>query len=132
MMAIYYFFDHEQRYRILNRDGLSAYSSIYADGQINAPEYDHLTNKFIVSYNIHTKNDKVVEKTKSFEDRGSAIDFYLKQYRTYQYEWTMMFYENFKPKAKEKKLDNENIGDILQRIQNLQNCRCPQKRVLQR
>ena len=107
------------------------YSSIYADGQISAPVYNKLTNKFDVSYNID-KKDKIVEKVASFNDRGSALQFYLTKYREYQYVWTLMFYEYFKPKEKEKKLDNENVGDILQRIQNLQNCRCPQKRVLQR
>ena len=125
-MAIYYFSDHEQRYRILNGDGLSAYSSIYADGQIDAPVYDRLTNKFIVSYNIHTKNDKVVEKTKSFEDRGSAIDFYLKQYRTYQYEWSMMFYEDFKTCYRRndgKTFNIKNVDNLLSRLQNLQNSR---------
>ena len=130
-MAFYYFFDHKQRERIIFKDGLSVYSSIYADGQISAPIYNKLTNKFDVSYNID-KKDKIVEKVASFNDRGSALQFYLTKYREYQYVWSLMFYDYFKPKAKEKKLDNENVGDILQRIQNLQNCRCPQKRVLQR
>lgn len=122
-MAIYYFFDHEQRMRIYNKDGLSVYSSIFADGQIDAPIYDRSTNKFVVNYNIHRKDDTVVEKKKSFNDRGAAIDFYLKQYRTYQYLWSVMFYEDFKyiDRRKSNEFNIKDVDNLLSRIQNLQN-----------
>lgn len=76
--------------------GLSNYSSIYADGKIEEPIYDHKTNKFLVRYHVG-KEDHIKWKEKYFENKLEAIHFYTRKYEEYVYEWTLMFYRDFKP-----------------------------------
>jgi len=92
---IYYMFSPEQYREIYNGNGLSVYSSIYADGKIEEPKYDYKTNKFIVRYHI-TKKGKIEWAQQYFNSRSAALDFHLRKYQEYMYEWTLMFYDDMK------------------------------------
>lgn len=94
-MSIYYMFSNEQLKEIHEGNGLSVYSSIYADGKIEKPIYDYKTNKFVVKYHVNKQN-KIEWKEKRFDAKSAALDFYLNKYQEYMYEWTLMFYEDFK------------------------------------
>ena len=94
--GMYYIFSHEEERRILHKDGLSAYSNIYADGKIEEPVYVREKDNYYVKYHVEKKG-KIDWVTKEFKTRSAAYDFYLRKYREYMYEWTLMFYEEFKP-----------------------------------
>ena len=91
----YYMFSHEQMKEIHEGNGLSVYSSIYADGKIEEPKYDYKTNKFVVRYHT-TKKGKIEWAQQYFDSRSAALDFHLRKYQEYMYEWTLMFYDDFK------------------------------------
>lgn len=94
-MPIYYMFSNEQLKEIHEGNGLSVYSSIYADGKIQEPKYDYETNKFVVKYHINKKG-KIQWAQTLFDNKSAATEFYLNKYREYMYEWTIMFYDDFK------------------------------------
>ncbi len=91
----YYMFSNEQMKEIHEGNGLSGYSSIYADGKIEEPKYDYKTNKFVVRYHI-TKKGKIEWAQQYFDSKSAALDFHLRKYQEYMYEWTLMFYDDFK------------------------------------
>lgn len=91
----YYMFSNEQMKEIHEGNGLSVYSSIYADGKIEEPKYDYKTNKFVVRYHTIKKN-KIVWAQQYFDSRSEALNFHLRKYQEYMYEWTLMFYDDFK------------------------------------
>jgi len=92
---IYYMFDQKQMKEIHEGSGLSNYSSIYADGKIEEPKYDYKINKFVVKYHTNKKG-KIEWAQQYFDSRSAALDFHLRKYQEYMYEWTLMFYDDFK------------------------------------
>lgn len=98
MMPRYYFFDHHERYNIMNRHGLSTHGSIYADGKIKEPYYDHQSAMFIVEHHIGSEaKGNIRWKKVRFDTKLEAVQFYARKYEEFVYEFTLMFYRDFKP-----------------------------------
>lgn len=97
-MTMYYMFSPEERNNIINGKGMADHASIYADGKIQEPKYDYKTNKFVVKYHKVVKG-KIQWVQTLFDNKSAATEFYLNKYREYMYEWTIMFYDDFKQRT---------------------------------
>lgn len=93
---MYYFFDHHEMNEIINGHGLSTHGSIYADGKIKEPYYDRPSGMFIVEHHVG-KEGNIKWKKARFDTKLEAVQFYARKYEEYVYEWTLMFYRDFKP-----------------------------------
>ena len=95
-MPMYYFFDHHEMNEIMNGHGLSTHGSIYADGKIKEPYYDRPSGMFIVEHHVG-KEGNIKWKKARFDTKLEAVQFYARKYEEFVYEWTLMFYRDFKP-----------------------------------
>lgn len=100
-MPRYYFFDHHDMHEIMHGHGLSIHGSIYADNKIKEPYYDYQSGMFIVEHHIG-KEGNIKWRKKRFDTKLEAIQFYTHKYEEFVYEWTLMFYRDFKPITRNK------------------------------
>ena len=89
-------------HEIMNRHGLSNHGSIYADSKVKEPYYDYQSGMFIVEYHIG-KEGNIKWKKSRFDNKLEAIQFYAHKYEEFVYEFTLMFYRNFKPIVRYKR-----------------------------